>query len=67
MRLSIVKKVEKLCNENKDFTSESRFNDYKEAGETFNSLINKGIIKPRGYCLSSIADYTTDYTFYKSN
>lgn len=44
-------------------TKENKFvkpedNQYVNSLETFSKMIQSGITKPRGYCLSSIADYT---------
>ena len=47
-----------LLKEQYDTSTNNQKNDYEGAIEAYNQLIKDGITKPRGYCLSSIADYT---------
>ena len=41
-------------------------NIFEEILKEYKNMISSGVTKPRGYCLSSIADYTT-YTNYSDN
>ncbi len=54
--MKILEKLELLKEREKDFVNDN--NEYENAVKTYNEMVENGIIKPRGYCLSSIADYT---------
>lgn len=51
--------VEQIQNLEVEFSkSKERDDQYLEAIALFDSLVERGFIRPRGYCLSSIADYS---------
>lgn len=54
--MKILEKLELLKERERDFVNDN--NEYENAVKTYNEMVENGIIKPRGYCLSSIADYT---------
>ena len=54
--MKILDKLELLKAREDDFIKDS--NEYETALKTYSEMIENGIMKPRGYCLSSIADYT---------
>lgn len=55
--MSILEKVEILKTRENEFVKVES-NQYDLSLKTFGEMIQSGITKPRGYCLSSIADYT---------
>ena len=58
--ISISDEIKSL--QNKQFDN----NSFDESIKLYKNLISSGITKPRGYCLSSIADYTT-YIYHSNN
>ena len=58
--ISISDEIKSL--QNKQFDN----NSFDESIKLYKNLISSDITKPRGYCLSSIADYTTNI-YYSNN
>ena len=55
--MKILDKIELLKNKEEDFLTPNSV-EYEKALQKYSKMVEKGITKRRGYCLSSIADYT---------
>ena len=65
MTESIVKRIQDL--EIEITSTKEKDKQYQEAIELFESMIKKGFIIPRGYCLPSIADYSLSTSSFYSD